>query len=246
MDAHDYSDADDYTRLINEPINVELNALTERVALATPRLTRSYLGASIAGDECLRKIQFDWLCSSFEGARQRLRFDRGHAIEATMRAQLIANGFAFAPREALGFTALEHLAGHADGVVIGAPPLPGVYFALPAIWECKCLYAKGWRSLAKDGLAKVFPRYAVQVALYQHYLRKTNPALFTAVNADSAEALHILVPFDRDRAERAIARISEIIAATREGRLLERAYRDPTDFRCVSQCGHRDRCWGLP
>ena len=97
MSAHDYSDADDHTRLLNEPINVELNALTERVALATPRLTRGYLGASIAGDECMRKIQLDWLCSSFEGARQRLRFDRGHAIEATMRAQLIASGFEFAP-----------------------------------------------------------------------------------------------------------------------------------------------------
>ena len=55
MNAHDYCDADDYTRLLNEPINVELNALTERVALATPRMTRGYLGASAAGDECMRK-----------------------------------------------------------------------------------------------------------------------------------------------------------------------------------------------
>ena len=121
LSAHDYSDADDYVRLLNEPINVELNALVERVALATPRLTRGYLGASSAGDECLRKIQFEWLCSSFEGARQRIRFDRGHAIEAIMRAQLGACGFAFAPPEALEFTALEYLKGHADGIVIAAP-----------------------------------------------------------------------------------------------------------------------------
>jgi hypothetical protein len=70
--------------------------------------------------------------------------------------------------------------------------------------------------------------------------------LFTAVNADSGEALHILVPFDRDRAERMIERIAEIIAATKEQRLLERAYHDPADWRCVSQCGHRDHCWKLP
>ena len=245
MDAHDYSDADDYVRLLNAPINVELNVLAERVALATPRLPRGYLGASIAGDECLRKVQFDWLSAASEGARQRLRFGRGHAIEAIARAQLSASGFAFAPPSALEFTALEYVKGHADGIIIGAPPLPGAYLATPTIWECKCVYAKGWRALAKDGLAAAYPKYATQVALYQHYLNKTNPALFTAVNADSCEVLHLLAPFDRARAEQAIARIAEIVAATREGRLLERAYSDPTDFRCVAQCGHRDRCWKL-
>ena len=246
MTAHDYSDADDYTRLLNEPINVELNALIERVALATPRLTRAYLGASAVGDECMRKVQFDWLCSSFEGARQRRSFDRGHAIEATARAQLVASGFEFAPPEALGFTALEYLKGHADGIIIAAPAMPGVYLATPAIWEGKCIYAKGWRGLVRDGLAKAYPKYASQVAIYQHLLGKTNPALFTAVNADSCEVLHMLVPYDRERAERAIERIAEIIAATKEERLLDRAYRDPSDWRCVSQCGHRDRCWTLP
>jgi hypothetical protein len=244
--VHDYSDADDYVRLLNEPINVELNALAERVALATPRLTRAYLGASSAGDECLRKIQLEWLCSSFEGARQRLRFDRGHAAEATMRAQLSACGLEFAPPEALEFQALEYLKGHADGIIIAAPHLLDVHLTLPAIWECKMIYAKGWRSLAKDGLAKPYPKYATQVALYQHYLGKQNPALLTAINADSCEVLHLLVPFDRARAEQAIERIAEIIAATKEERLLERAYSNPADFCCLSQCGHRDRCWQLP
>jgi hypothetical protein len=246
MSTHDYSDADDYTRLLTQPVNVELNTLAERVAVATPRLTRAYLGASSAGDECMRKIQFEWLCSSFEGARQQLRFGRGHAIEAIARAQLSASGFAFAPPEALEFTALEYLKGHADGIVIHAPPLPSVYFALPAIRECKCIYAKGWRSLVKDGLAKTYPKYATQIALYQRYLDKANPALFTAVNADSCETMHFLVPYDRVRAEQAIERIAEVIAATREERLLERAYHDPSDYRCVSQCGHRERCWRLP
>jgi hypothetical protein len=246
MSTRDYSDADDYVRLVNEPINVELNALAERVALATPRLTRAYLGASSAGDECLRKIQLEWLCSSFEGARQRLRFDRGHAAEATMRAQLSACGFEFAPPEALEFQALEYLKGHADGILIAAPRLPGVHLMLPAIWECKMIYAKGWRALVKDGLAKTYPKYATQIALYQHYLDKQNPALLTAINADSCEALHLLVPYDRARAEQAIERIVEVIAATKEERLLERAYSDPSDFRCVSGCGHASRCWKLP
>jgi hypothetical protein len=246
MAAHDYSDADDYVRLLNEPINVELNALVERVALSTPRLSRNYLGASSAGDECQRKTQFEWLCASFVGARQQLRFDRGHAAEATMRKKLNAAGFEFAPESALEFTALEYFRGHADGIIIHAPAMPGAYLATPAVWEAKCIYAKGWRSLVKDGLAKAYPKYATQVALYQHYLDAKNSALFTAINADSCEVLHFPVPYDRTRAERAIESIAEIISATLEGRLLERAYHDPNDWRCVSQCGHRDRCWKLP
>ena len=246
MDAHDYSDADDYVRLLNEPINVELNALVERVALATPRLTRAYLGASSAGDDCLRKIQFEWLCSSFEGARQRIRFGRGHAIEAILRAQLGACGFAFASPEALEFTALEYLKGHADGILIGAPALPGVHLMLPAIWECKCIYAKGWRSLVKEGLAATYPKYANPGRALSALFGQAKSRIVHRGQRGFAETLHLLVPYDRARAARSIERIAEVIAATKEHRLLERAYSDPTDFRCVSQCGHRDRCWRLP
>jgi hypothetical protein len=242
----DLTDAEDPDRLLQEPLNIEINMIVEGVALALPRFPRGYLGASAAGDECRRRVQFEWMASLFEGAQTRRRFDRGHAIEATMRAQLIDAGFKFAPKEELEFTALDYLAGHADGIIIAGPHLKGAYFQWPALWENKCIYAKGWRSLAKHGLAMAYPKYAIQVALYQHFLEKINPALFTAVNADSCEALHIAVPYDRDLAERAIERIKAIIIATKEQRLLERAYNDPKDWRCVAQCGHRERCWKLP
>jgi hypothetical protein len=101
------------------------------------------------------------------------------------------------------------------------------------------LFGEGW---VGGGLSQVCDSNRV----VSMFLRKENPALFTAINADSCEALHFLVPYDRERAERASERIVEVIAATKEGRLLERAYRDPSDFRCLSQCGHRDRCWRLP
>jgi hypothetical protein len=163
-----------------------------------------------------------------------------------MRMQFERAGFAFAPKEALEFVAIDYLAGHADGIIIAGPHLGGAHFQWPAIWECKCVYSKGWRSLAKNGLSATYPKYATQVALYQHFLNKPNPALFTAVNADSCEALHLSVPNDRDRAERAIERAREIIDATKEERLLARAYSDPKDWQCVAQCGHRERCWKLP
>ena len=45
-------------------------------------------------------------------------------------------------------------------------------------------------------MAKVFPRYAAQVALYQNFLGVTNPALITIINADTCERLHFTVAFD--------------------------------------------------
>jgi hypothetical protein len=135
------------------------------------------------------------------------------------------------------------LRGHADGIVIAGPnPLNGVYLNYPALWECKCLNGKNWRALERDGLEKTFPKYAAQVSLYQAYLDKTNPALFTAVNADTCERLHFFVPFDAERAQEWSDRAAFVIEATRAGELLPRAYDDPQDWRC-RMCSHNERCW---
>jgi hypothetical protein len=226
-----------------EPINTAINAAIERVVATTAELPRPYLGASIAGDECLRKVQYDWWCTPAHSARLREIFARGHYFEARSRAHLVAAGFKFAPPESLEFTAAGgNLRGHADGIIIAGPNLPGVYFIFPLLWECKCLNAKNWRALERDGLEKTFPRYAAQVALYQAYLDVTNPALFTAVNADTCERLHFLVPFNAERAQLWSDRAVTIIEATRAGDLLPRAFDDPKDCHC-RMCSHVERCW---
>jgi hypothetical protein len=236
----DYSQA---VSLIDEPLNTEINALVERAAAATMELPRSYLGASIIGHECDRQVQFDWWIRPLLPARVKSIFARGHFFEARMREQLVSAGFVFAPPEALEFTALDgYLQGHADGAIVSGPHLPGAYLPFPCIWECKALNAKNWRAVERDGLTKVFPRYSVQVSLYQFYLGKTNPALLTCVNVDTCEALHFTLPFNSERAQRAIDRAAAIIAATRTGELLPRFTTDPNDWRCKI-CSHRERCW---
>jgi hypothetical protein len=110
------------------------------------------------------------------------------------------------------------------------------------VWECKALNAKNWRALERDGLEKTFPTYAAQTALYQAYLNLTNPALFTAVNSDSCEPLHLLVPFNAERAQLWSDRAVTIIEATRAGELLPRGYDEPTDWHCRT-CPHTGRCW---
>jgi hypothetical protein len=235
----------DYSAIISlpdEPLNIELNRIIERAAEAKVELPRAYLGESIIDDECSRKIQFEWWIKPLLPARVKSIFARGHFFEARIREHLLNAGFVFAPSKTLEFVALDgYLQGHADGVLISGPALPGIVF--PALWEHKALNAKNFRAVGRDGLTKVFPKYAVQVAIYQHFLGKLNPALVTVANADTCELLHLAVPYNAERAQRGIERAVEIIAATKAGELLPRAFRDPSDWRC-KMCPFLAKCWG--
>ena len=105
----------------------------------------------------------------------------------------------------------------------------------------KAIDAKNWRALERDGLDKTFPRYAAQVAIYQAYLGVTNPALFTALNADTCE--HSISSCPSIRARTAVVdRAVTIIKATQASELLPRAYSDPTNWHCRA-CSHQSRCW---
>ena len=244
MPAIDYTDANGAANLSASALNVEIGARIECAAVT--ELPRGYLGASAVGHECARHVQLSWWAKPMLADRIRLIFDRGHFFEAEARKRLVAAGFVFASPESLKFIALEgDLQGHADGIIIAGPAMPGVYLAYPCVWECKALNAKNYRAVERDGLAKVFPRYSVQIALYQFFLNKPNPALVTFVNADKCELLHFALPFDETVAVLWTGRAAEIIAATRKGELLPRFTNDPTDWRCKI-CDQRERCWKLP
>jgi hypothetical protein len=203
-----------------KPISTAINELIARSERPQEN-TRQYLGASAIGSECLRRIQYDWMCDPSHPLRTRDIFRRGHLFEEVSRQHFIRTGFKFAPDERLRFTAVDGLfRGHADGILIDGPELPDIGY--PAIWEHKCLGAKGWRALERDGLEKAYPHYAAQVWIYQAYLDVTeHPAIFTAMNADRAVT---------------------IIQATQAGELLPRFTDDQEHWRC-KMCSHRERCW---
>jgi hypothetical protein len=224
--------------------NTRLNELIAKAMAAQPQPPRRYLGASIVGSECLRKVQYAWWCAAEIPSRVRLIFERGHLLEQVVKSQLEMIGFKFAPNEALEFSALDGvLKGHADGVIIAGPRLPGLYLAFPLVWENKAVSAKNYRAVDKHGLLAVYPHYASQVSLYQKFLSKTNAALVTVVNSDNGEALHFQQTYDAGLADRTIANAKTVIEATKRGELLPRAYSDPDDWRCVC-CPFRARCWG--
>ena len=70
-----------------EPINVAINDAIERAATRVTEQPRPYLGASIVGAECLRKVQYDWWCQpcAFRHACA-ISSQRGHYLRGRGRA----------------------------------------------------------------------------------------------------------------------------------------------------------------
>ncbi len=100
-----------------------------------------------------------------------------------------------------------------------------------------------WRDIAKRGVVTAKPVYAAQIALYQAYLGLTDaPALFTAINKDTCEIWHELVPFDAERAQAASDKAVRILKACDAGEQLPRHTADPEHFECRF-CSWQERCW---
>ena len=227
---------------------------------ATP--PRTYLGGSRLGHACERALQFEFVKApkdegaDFDGRLLRI-FGIGHALEDVAVAWLRGAGFDLYTRrgggadgEQFGFSvAGGRIRGHVDGVLAGGPTIPGMAF--PALWECKTMNAKSWRETASKGVAASKPIYAAQIAVYQAYMDASvpgvadNPALFTAINKDTAELHHELVPFNAELAQRMSDRGVRILAATDAGDLLPRIAAQADYFECRF-CLWAKRCWGLP
>ena len=245
---------------IAERVNAAIDAALIAEREATP--PRTYLGASRLGHACERALQFEFAgAPKDEGADfggQTLRiFEIGHQLEDLAIRWLRAAGLDLYTRkgnrpegEQFGFSvAGGRIRGHVDGIIAAAPAPLGI--GVPALWECKTMNAKNWRACVKDGVAVAKPVYAAQIALYQAYMEGTvpgisaNPALFTAINKDTAELHHELVPFDAALAQRMSDRGVRILQATDAGELLPRIATNRDFFECRF-CPWAARCWGLP
>lgn len=233
---------------VNNLIDASLQA---RNAEAPPR---DYLGASTLGKLCSRALQYSYTHTSpdqpFSGRTLRI-FEMGHAIEGMALNWLTGAGFTIHSKQAdgrpFGFSAAGgKIQGHVDGIVQAAPPETGI--ACPAIWECKSMNARSWKQTSEKGLKASKPAYAVQVALYQAYMEGSipgvslNPALFSAVNKDTSEIYHELVPFDAVLAQEASDRGVNILRATQAKETLPRISIDPAYFECRF-CDWKRQCW---
>lgn len=241
-----------------------VNAVVDQALTAgqATRLPRDYLGGSRLGHACERALQFEFTATpkddgqEFTGQALRI-FAIGHALEDLAVIWLRSAGFELYTCKGnrpnggqFGFSvAGGRIRGHVDGIIAAGPE--GFGLTVPALWECKTMNAKNWRACVKDGVTKSKPVYAAQIALYQAYMEGTvpgisaAPAVFTAINKDTAELHHELVPFDADLAQRMSDRGVRILQATDAGELLPRIAANRDFFECRF-CPWAERCWSLP
>jgi hypothetical protein len=207
---------------------------------------RDYLGASMLGNECVRKIQLQYIKHEVDFSAQNLRtFAIGHCLEDLIAEWIKLAGFDLRTRnenrEQFGFSIADgRIAGHVDGIIKNGPN----FCKYPCLWECKTMSNKSWNDTAKRGVLVSKPLYFAQVQLYMAYLNlDENPCLFTALNKDSSELYHELIPFDAETAQRYSDRAVQIIKATENNELLPCISSDSSFYRCKI-CGFRNECWG--
>jgi len=236
-----------------------LNALIDKALQQghAQKPKRFYLGASRLGEPCARALQYEYTQTPrdhpFTGQTLRI-FEMGHVLEKMALQWLQNAGFVIdtedsATGDPYGFSvAGGQLQGHVDGILRKVPEGLEPKIQVPALWECKSMNAKAWKQVVEKGVKVAKPVYAVQIALYQAYLEEMipglskNPALLTAVNKDTSELYHELVPFDATLAQIASDRAVTILRATQAGETLPRISRDPDSFYCRF-CPWQKTCW---
>jgi len=236
------------TDTINELIDKDLQHKN------TQQPQRDYLGASRLGVVCTRALQYEYTHaprdSVYSGKTLRI-FELGHTLEKMAWKWLQGAGFEIETHQPkgdpYGFSAADGLIrGHVDGIIKKVPA--GLTIRVPALWECKSMNAKSWKQLVEKGVKVAKPIYAVQIALYQAYMEgvvtdlSQNAALLTAVNKDTSELYHELVPFDAGLAQMASDRAVHILRATQAGETLPRISHNSDCFECRF-CDWKQTCW---
>jgi hypothetical protein len=206
---------------------------------------RDYLGASMLGDECTRKIQLQYMKHESDVSAQSLRtFAIGHCLEDLIAEWIKLAGFDLKTRdengEHFGFSGADgKIAGHCDGIIFDGPD----FMKYPSLWECKTMNNKSWNDTQKRGVLVTKPLYYAQVQLYMAYLNlDENPCLFTALNKDNSEIYHEIIPFDAEAAQRYSDRAVQIIKASESNEMMPCVSADPSFYRC-KMCGFRSECW---
>ena len=93
--------------------------------------------------------------------------------------------------------------------IVGGPDVGIVW---PALFEHKALNQSSWTDLVKRGLRHSKPIYFAQCQLYMAYM-ELEVALLTAMNKDTQELYHEVVPFDPAEAQKLSDKAVDILRA---------------------------------
>ena len=118
---------------------------------------------------------------------------------------------------------------------------PDVGITWPALFEHKALKQSSWTDLVKRGLRHSKPVYFAQCQLYMAYMQ-LEVALLTAMNKDTQELYHEIVPFDPAEAQRLSDKAVDILRAVEADELPPRIASDAGFYLC-RMCPYTRRCW---
>lgn len=217
-------------------------AIDAAVEAAHEEEERTYLGASVIGDPCERKIwyAFRWADEPerFSGRMLRL-FETGHVEEARMVEWLRAAGVDVVDRspetgEQLAISEIGgHFRGHLDGEATGVPTASVVVHVV----EFKTHNAKSFASLKRHGVEASKPAHAAQMQVYMDRRGRTR-ALYVAECKDNSELYAERVRHDPEQAMRLLAKAERIITSDNAP---PRIKDDPAAFPCLF-CARADLC----
>lgn len=210
---------------------------------------RNYLGASGLGDECARRIQYQYMHIEPKIKATQVRtFDIGHCLEALVAQWLITAGIALYTRDAKGnqfgfSTADGKMQGHVDGIIFTFPEELDctVTSQGSALWECKTMNSKNWQETTKHGVFAAKFVYYVQIQLYLAYM-DLDSCLFTALNKDTSELYFEIIKFDSEIAQKYSDRAVDILKAIENNELFPRIAMEASFFKC-KMCPFHDVCW---
>lgn len=195
--------------LIPDPINTTAAAI-DRYHESLPRRRSRRLGASSIGEECSRRIwyQFRWAKDEqFSGRMLRL-FRRGNREESVVIEDLEAIGCVVTGtgKEQFELKIAPHIVAYPDGIIeAGVPEAP----AKSHVLEIKTHSAKSFATLLKEGLP---PKHYAQMQLAMHGTG-IDRGLYVAVNKDTDDLYTERLRYEKETAEKIIARGQMIIDA---------------------------------
>lgn len=219
---------------------------------------RSHLGASLIGEDCARKLWYDfhWTTKPKHSDRLLRLFNRGHLEEPRFVAMLEAAGIKVYQYESPGKQfkiALfgEHFGGSLDGVAESIPDVIG-----PVLCEFKThsydsfvkLAGKNWNDYVRDPDANPWQGEGVRSAHFKHYVQmqeymaayQLQYGLYLAVCKDDDSLYGEIVPADAAISGAFANRAREIIFATEPP---ARIKNDPTWWQCKF-CDKAPVCYG--
>lgn len=216
-------------------VEQRLYTYAEEYSIETfPAEHRNHLGASAIGEECWRKLwyQFRWVKLAQAEGRMRRLWNRGHREEEIFEGFLMWAGFNIcsidpATDKQYRFSKVEgHYGGSTDGTM-------QIRWAnnFPIVADYKTFASKYFEKLKKEKLKISNPKYFDQLSSYGKEFGCSHGLLF-AVNKDNDEWYFELIKLDHNRAIELEKKATDIIYATTAP---PRINDNPAYYKCKSE-----------